>query len=357
MILAACTLNWSAYYRVCYSSLLFQLLRFSVVTMSKIRAVPIGSGSYLPLKKVTNEELAARVETSDEWIRERTGIVCRHFAAAHEKTSDLAIQAASRALDAAELQGSDIDCIVLATATPDNTLPATAVKVQAAIGMEGGFAFDIAAACSGFIYAVNLATNFIESGQVKRALVIGAETLSRIIDWEDRTTSVLFGDGAGAIVLEGQTLSGKKSDRGVLANCIHSDGTKHDLLFTDGGPSSTQTAGHIRMLGREVFRHAVVNLAEALHEVLEKGGFKPADIDWVVPHQANLRILNTTAKKFDLPPERVVITVDEHANTSAASIPLALDKAVRDGRIKQGDLLLFDGMGAGFTWGASLIRW
>ncbi len=325
--------------------------------MSKIRAVPVGSGSYLPLKRVTNEELATRLETSDEWIRERTGIGYRHYAAAHEKTSDLAIQAASRALDAANLQGSEIDCIILATVTPDNTMPATAVRVQAAIGMQGGFAFDIAAACSGFIYALSSAASLIECGQVKRALVIGAETMSRVVDWEDRTTAVLFGDGAGAIVLEAQTLSGEKSDRGVLASCLHSDGTKHDLLYTDGGPSTTQTAGHVRMLGREVFRHAVVNLAEALHEVLEISGFKPADIDWVVPHQANMRILNTTAKKFKLPPERVIITVDEHANTSAASIPLALDQAVRDGRIQQGDLLLFDGMGAGFTWGATLLRW
>jgi 3-oxoacyl-[acyl-carrier-protein] synthase-3 len=325
--------------------------------MSKIRAVAIGSGSYLPHNRVTNDQLAQRVDTNDQWIRERTGIEYRHFAADHEKTSDLAIQAASRALDAAGLRGEDIDCIVLATCTPDNTFPATAVKVQAAIGMEGGFAFDVAAVCTGFIYALNVAGNFIETGQVKRALVIGAETMSRIIDFEDRTTSVLFGDGAGAIVLEAQPQSGDNSDRGVLACCLHSDGTKHDLLHTDGGPSSTQSTGFIRMLGREVFRHAVTNLSEVLHETLLKADFKPTDIDWVIPHQANQRILTATAKKFDLPPERIVVTVQEHANTSAASIPLALDLALKDGRIKQGDLLLLNGMGAGFTWGALLIRW
>lgn len=325
--------------------------------MSKIRAVAIGSGSYLPHNRVTNDQLAQRVDTNDQWIRERTGIECRHFAADHEKTSDLAIQAASRALDAAGLRGEDIDCIVLATCTPDNTFPATAVKVQAAIGMQGGFAFDVAAVCTGFIYALNVAGNFIETGQVKRALVIGAETMSRIIDFEDRTTSVLFGDGAGAIVLEAQPQSGDNSDRGVLACCLHSDGTKHDLLHTDGGPSSTQSTGFIRMLGREVFRHAVTNLSEVLHETLLKADFKPTDIDWVIPHQANQRILTATAKKFDLPPERIVVTVQEHANTSAASIPLALDLALKDGRIKQGDLLLLNGMGAGFTWGALLIRW
>lgn len=326
--------------------------------MSKIRAVAIGSGSYLPLNRVTNTKLAEKVDTNDTWIRERTGIECRHFAAEHEKTSDLAIQAASRALDAANLEGQDIDCIVLATSTPDNTLPATAVKVQAAIGMNGGFAFDIAAVCTGFIYAINIATNFIEAGQVKRVLVIGAETMSRLLDWEDRATCVLFGDGAGAVVLEAQEQSGdNKTDRGVLACCLHSDGTKHDLLHTDGGPSSTQTTGHIRMLGREVFRHAVTNLAEVLHETLVKADFEPDDIDWVVPHQANARILNATAKKFHIPIEKVIITVHEHANTSAASIPLALDLAIKDGRIKQGDLLLLDGMGAGLTWGASIIRW
>jgi 3-oxoacyl-[acyl-carrier-protein] synthase-3 len=325
--------------------------------MSKIRAVAIGNGSYLPHNMVTNEQLAEQVDTNDKWIRERTGIERRHFAAKHEKTSDLAIQAASRALIAANLEGHQIDCIVLATSTPDQTFPATAVKVQAAIGMTGGFAFDIAAVCTGFVYALNVASNFIETGQVKRALVIGAETMSRVIDFEDRTTSVLFGDGAGAVVLEAQEQTGEKTDRGVLACCLHSDGTKHDLLYVDGGPSSTQTTGHIRMIGREVFRHAVKNLSDVLHETLVKADFKPQDIDWVVPHQANSRILNATAKKFDIPPEKVVVTVQEHANTSAASIPLALDVAVKDGRIKKGDLLLLDGMGAGFTWGASLIRW
>jgi 3-oxoacyl-[acyl-carrier-protein] synthase-3 len=326
--------------------------------MTKIRAVAVGCGSYLPSNTVSNDDLRKQgIDTTDEWIQSRTGIKRRHFAADHEKTSDLAIQAASRALDHAGLLGSDIDCIILATCTPDETFPATAVKIQAAIGMKGGFAMDVAAVCTGFIFAMNVARNFIEMGQVNRALVIGAETLSRILDWEDRTTCVLFGDGAGALILEAQEQEGTIEDRGILTCKLHSDGTKHDLLHTDGGPSSTQTTGHIRMLGREVFRHAVVNLASVLHEVIDQLELTPDDIDWVVPHQANKRILEATTKKFKIPKERVVVTVEEHANTSAASIPLALDLAVKDGRITKGDLVLLEGMGGGFTWGAGIIRW
>lgn len=322
-----------------------------------IRSVVIGSGAYLPERVVTNAELAERVNTSDEWIRERTGIERRHVAAPHEKTSDLAIQAASRALDDAGLKGSDIDAVIVATATPDETFPAVAVKVQAAIGMKGGFAFDLQAVCTGFIYAITTADNFIKAGQAKRILVIGAETFSRILDWEDRTTCVLFGDGAGAIVLEGQEGEGTTDDRGIINSCLHSDGTKHELLYTDGGPSSTQTVGHVRMLGREVFRHAVVNLAEVFDEVLRDVGLSSADIDFVVPHQANKRILDATVKKFGISADKVVVTVDEHANTSAASVPLALNHALKQGRIARGDLVILEGMGAGFTWGASLIRW
>jgi len=325
--------------------------------MPLIRSVAVGCGSYLPEKVVTNNDLAKTVDTSDEWIQERTGIKRRHIAADDQKTSDLALKAAEEALQDAGLKGDDIDVIVLATATPDLTFPATATAVQAKIGMHHGFAFDVQAVCSGFVYALSIADNFLKSGQAKRALVIGAETFSRILDWEDRATCVLFGDGAGAVILEAQTGQGNKNDRGIYSAHLHSDGRHLDCLYVDGGPSATQTTGHVRMKGREVFKHAVNNLAEVVIETLTANGLSPTDIDWVVPHQANKRILDGTAKKFKIPPERVIVTVDDHANTSAASIPLALCEAVKDGRIKKGDLLLMEAMGGGFTWGSVLIRW
>lgn len=325
--------------------------------MAVIRSVAVGCGSYLPEKVVTNEELAKTVDTSDEWIVERTGIKRRHIAADDELTSDLALHAAREALKDAGLEGKDIDLIVLATSTPDYTFPATATTVQAAIGMTGGFAFDVQAVCSGFVYALAVADNFIKAGQARRALVIGAETFSRIIDWQDRATCVLFGDGAGAVILEAREGQGDLTDRGVLSAHLHSDGRFQDCLYVDGGPSATQTTGHLRMKGREVFKHAVNNLASVVVETLEANNLEPTDIDWVVPHQANKRILDGTAKKFKIPPERVIVTVDEHANTSAASIPLALCVAVKDGRIQKGHLLLMEAMGGGFTWGAVLMRW
>lgn len=315
-----------------------------------------GTGSYLPERILTNDDLACMVDTSDDWIIERTGIRQRHIAAEDEMTSDLAIAAARRALDAAGMSGGDLDMIVLGTATPDRTFPATAATVQAALGMHHGFAFDLQAVCSGFVYALSTADAFIRCGQARRALVIGAETFSRILDWSDRATCVLFGDGAGAVVLEATDGAGTPQDRGLLASHLHSDGRFRDMLMTDGGPSSTQSAGHVRMQGREVFRHAVVNLAEVVRESLDSVGLTPDDIDRIVPHQANRRILEATAKKLKLAPERIIMTVDRHANTSAASIPLALDEAVRDGRIRQGDLVLMEAMGGGFTWGACLVR-
>ena len=319
------------------------------------RAVIRGSGSALPAQVVTNADLAERVDTTDEWIIERTGIRQRYIAGEGETTSTLAIDAARAALDDAGIDASDIDLIVLATATPDNTFPATATKVQHALGCNGGIAFDVAAVCSGFLYALTTADSMMRTGLASRALVIGAETFSRILDWEDRTTCVLFGDGAGAVVLEAVDAE-DAAGAGVLASRLHADGAQHDLLYVDGGPSSTQTVGHLRMKGREVFRHAVVNLADVLGEVLEEAGISSSDIDWVVPHQANKRILDATAKKLGIPAEKVVVTVDQHANTSAASVPLALDVARRDGRIKAGDLIMLEAMGGGFTWGASLIR-
>ena len=318
----------------------------------------VGSGSALPKRVVTNAEMADLVDTSDEWIVERTGIHQRHIAGEGETTSTLAIAAARAALADAGLEPSDIDLIVLATATPDNTFPATATKVQHALGCQNGPAFDVGAVCSGFLYALTTADSLLATGSGKRALVIGAETFSRILDWEDRTTCVLFGDGAGAIVLEApdQEIPAKSGGPGVLASRLHADGAQHDLLYVDGGPSSTQTVGHLRMKGREVFRHAVVNLSNVLHEVIEEAGISASDIDWIVPHQANKRILDATAKKLGLPAEKVVVTVNEHANTSAASVPLAFDVARKDGRIKAGDLVMFEAMGGGFTWGASLVR-
>lgn len=320
-----------------------------------IRSRLRGTGSALPKQVVTNAELASRIDTSDEWIVERTGIRQRHIADDDETTAMLATAAARAALDNAGMDASEIDLIVLATATPDNTFPATATKVQNALGANGGIAFDVAAVCSGFLYALATADSMLKSGMASKALVIGAETFSRILDWEDRTTCVLFGDGAGAVVLERDD-NASADTAGILATRLHADGAQHDLLYVDGGPSTTQTVGHLRMKGREVFRHAVVNLAEVLGEVIEDAGVSTEDIDWIVPHQANKRILDATAKKLGIPEDKVVVTVDRHANTSAASVPLAFDVARRDGRIKAGDLVMLEAMGGGFTWGASLLR-
>ncbi|MFM5950463.1 MAG: beta-ketoacyl-ACP synthase III [Novosphingobium sp.] len=318
------------------------------------RSVLVGTGSALPQRVVTNQELAQTVDTSDEWIVERSGIRQRHIAGEGETTSTLAIAAARRALEAAGLEGKDIGLIVLATTTPDQTFPATATIVQDALGANGGIAFDVAAVCSGFLYGMGIADSMLRTGMASRALVIGAETMTRLLDWEDRATCVLFGDGAGAVVLEAREV--EEDGPGMLATHLHADGAHNELLYVDGGPSTTQSVGHLRMKGREVFRHAVVNLADVLSNILAECGQTPADLDWVVPHQANQRILDATARKLGLPPEKVVVTVDRHANTSAASVPLALDTAVRDGRIKQGDLIVLEAMGGGFTWGASLLR-
>lgn len=320
------------------------------------RSVIVGTGSALPRRAVSNAELAEKVDTSDEWIVERTGISNRHIADADETTSSLATDAARKAIEAAGIDAASIDLIVLATATPDQTFPATATIVQANLGCRGGIAFDVAAVCSGFLYAVGVADSMLRSGMAQRALVIGSETFSRILDWEDRTTCVLFGDGAGAIVLEAQEQEEGEEPRGVLATRLHADGAHNQLLFVDGGPSTTGTVGKLRMKGREVFRHAVTNLAEVLEEVLAETGHTAQDIDWLVPHQANARILDATARKLNLPAEKVVMTVSQHANTSAASVPLALDQAVRDGRIVKGDLVVLEAMGGGFTWGASVVR-
>lgn len=320
-----------------------------------LRSVIIGTGSALPRKIVTNAELAERVDTSDEWIVERTGIHARHIACDDETTSSLATDAARKAIEAAGIDAASIDLIILGTTTPDQTFPATATIVQKHLGCRGNIAFDVAAVCSGFLYALGVADSMLRNGMAKRALVIGAETMSRIVDWEDRATCVLFGDGAGAIVLEAQEQAGD-APRGVLATRLHADGEHNQLLYTDGGASTTGTVGKLRMKGREVFRHAVVNLAEVLREVLDEAGLTTTDIDWLVPHQANARILDATARKLNLPVEKVVVTVGQHANTSAASVPLALDQAVRDGRIRQGDLVMLEAMGGGFTWGASLVR-
>lgn len=322
-----------------------------------IRSVVQGCGAYLPARIVTNEELAKKMDTSDEWIQQRTGIKQRHIAADGEFTSHLAVKASERALAHAGMSGADLDLIVLATATPDETFPATATAVQKALGMHKGAAFDLQAVCAGFVYGVSVADSMIKSGMAGTALVIGAETFSRILDWNDRGTCVLFGDGAGAVVLKGEQGKGTSADRGILANALHSDGRQHDILYVDGGPSSTRTTGFLRMEGKEVFKHAVVNMAAVVGEVLGKAGLEAKDIDWLVPHQANKRIIDSTGRKLGLPPEKVVVTVDKHANTSAASIPLALDAAVKDGRIKKGDLALLEGIGGGLAWGASLIRW
>ena len=324
-----------------------------------IRSRMISSGAYLPEKILTNNDLAKLVDTSDAWIEQRTGIKSRHIAAKGQTTSDMATQAAWRALEKAGLTGADIDAVILATATPDQTFPATAVTVQDNIGMgDRGFAFDIQAVCSGFIYALATADNFIKAGQARRVLVIGAERFSSILDWTDRSTCVLFGDGAGAVILEADdTATGTREDRGILSTHLHSDGAQRGLLYVDGGPATTGTVGHIRMNGKEVFRHAVTRMGEVITESLAKNGLQASDIQWLVPHQANKRIIDATAEKLSLPPERVIVTVAHHGNTSAASIPLALAVAVEDGRIQRGDLLLMEAMGGGLTWGAALVRW
>ena len=316
----------------------------------------MGCGSYLPSRVVTNAELAKRVDTTDEWIRQRTGIRERRVAADSELTSDLGLNAAEEALAMARLSGADLDLIVCATATPDETFPATATRIQERLGMRQGAAFDVQAVCAGFIYALAVADNFVRLGQARNALVIGAETFSRILDWDDRATCVLFGDGAGAVVLQAAEGNGV-IESGVLSTHLYSDGRHHDALYVDGGPSSTGTVGHVRMEGREVFRHAVVRMAEAIDAALEANGMNPGDIDWLVPHQANRRIIDAMARRLNLPEERVVVTVDRHANTSAASIPLALCEAVGDQRIRTGDLILMEAMGGGFTWGSALVRW
>ena len=321
-----------------------------------LRAVVKGVGHYLPDRIVPNAELEARVQTSDEWIRSRSGIERRHFVAEGQTTSDLATFAAQAALTHAGLSPDDIDAIVLATSTADLTFPSAATMVQAKLGMTQGFAFDVQAVCAGFVYALSTANALIVSGQAKRVLVIGAETFSRLMDWDDRATCVLFGDGAGALVLEGQELTGTSADRGILATDLHSDGRFKDLLYVDGGVSTGKT-GHLRMQGKEVFRHAVEKLAETAHAALEKAGLSGEDVDWIVPHQANIRIIEGTAKRMQVPMDRVVVTVQDHGNTSAASIPLALSVGVQRGQIKQGDLLVTEAIGGGLAWGAVVLRW
>jgi 3-oxoacyl-[acyl-carrier-protein] synthase-3 len=322
-----------------------------------LRSVVIGCGSYLPQRIVTNAELAARIDTSDEWIVQRTGIRERHIAADDEFTSHLAIKAANAALANAGIDAQAIDLIVLATSTPDNTFPATAVAVQSGLGITHGAAFDLQAVCSGFVFALATADNFLRAGAFKRALVIGAETFSRILDWTDRGTCVLFGDGAGAIVLEAQQQPGQTSDRGILTTHLRSDGRHKAKLFVDGGPGSTKTVGHLRMEGREVFKHAVGMITDVIVDAFKATGLSADDITWFIPHQANKRIIDASAHKLHIAPQKVVLTVDLHGNTSAASIPLALNVAVKDGRVKKGDLVLFEAMGGGFTWGSALVRW
>jgi 3-oxoacyl-[acyl-carrier-protein] synthase-3 len=317
-----------------------------------VRSMVKGVGSALPQRRIDNEELAETVDTTDSWIVERTGIRSRYVAGDGETTASLAVEASRRALEHAGIEAKDVDLIVLATATPDQTFPSSATKVQAALGIDDCIAFDVHAVCTGFLYALSVADSMLRSGNAKTALVIGSETFSRILDWEDRATCVLFRDGAGALVLQAE-----EGEDGILSTKLHADGRHNDLLFVDGGPSTTGTVGKLRMKGREVFRHAVVNLADVLNEVLESAGLTAADVDWVVPHQANARILDATAKKLGLPPEKVIVTVDRHANTSAASVPLALDVAVRDGRIKRGDVVVLEAMGGGFTWGAAALRY
>jgi len=322
-----------------------------------IRSVFRGVGAYLPKRVLTNADLAKMVDTSDEWIVERTGIRARHIAADGELTSDLGIAAARQALVRSGIDPVDIDLVICATATPDRTFPATAVRIQQGLGVTKGAAFDVQAVCSGFVYALTVADNFLKTGQFKRAIVVGAETFSRILDWEDRTTCVLFGDGAGAVVLEAQPQHGEREDRGILATRIRSDGRFEDLLYVDGGPSSTQTVGHLRMNGREVFRHAVQKISGVIEETLVMTGYAADEIDLYVPHQANQRILDGVLKRLGVQPEKIIVTLDRHGNTSAASIPLALNQAFEDHRINEGSLVLMEAMGGGFTWGAVLARW
>ena len=325
--------------------------------MTVTRSVITGCGAYLPTRVLSNSDLAKMVDTSDAWIVERTGIQRRHIASDGETTSDLAFEAAKRALANAKIDADDVDVVVVATTTPDETFPSIATKIQARLGMTRGAAFDVQAVCSGFIYGLSVADNFVRGGQAATVLLIGAETMSRILDWKDRSTCVLFGDGAGAVVIQAAEGDGTTADRGILNTKIYSDGRLHDLLYTDGGVSSTQTAGHLRMQGREVFKHAVTNISGAMVESTRAAGLTPADIDWFVPHQANQRILAGTARKLGIASERVVSTIAEHGNTSAASVPLALSVAVEDGRVKPGHLILMEAMGGGFTWGAALLRW
>jgi len=322
-----------------------------------LRSVVLGCGSYLPPQILTNAELASRIDTSDEWIVQRTGIKQRHIAAEGEFTSHLAINAARAALEHAGVDAQSIDLIVLATSTPDNTFPATSVAVQNGLGIHHGAAFDLQAVCSGFVFALATADNFLRGGGYKRALVIGAETFSRILDWNDRGTCVLFGDGAGAVVLDAQQQPGAASDRGILTAHLRSDGQHKSKLYVDGGPSSTQTVGYLRMEGREVFKHAVGMITDVIVDALNATGLSVEDINWFIPHQANKRIIDASAHKLHIAPQKVVLTVDRHGNTSAASIPLALDVAVKDGRVKKGDLLLLEAMGGGFTWGSVMLRW
>ena len=320
------------------------------------RSFLVGCGAYLPQRIVDNEELAKLVDTSNDWIVKRTGIMQRHIAAEGELTSDLAINAAQRALEKANLSGGDIDLIVVATTTPDDTFPSTATKVQAALGANKGAAFDIQAVCAGFVYALTVADNFIKTGQSNNALVIGAETFTRILDWSDRSTCVLFGDGAGAVVLSGSEITEKTKNYGILSTHLHSDGRQRDILYVDGGPSSTGTVGNVRMSGKEVYKHAVAKLGEVIEEALNYNKLSPSDIDWLVPHQANRRIIDSMAKKMHLPIEKVICCIEKHANTSAASVPLALSVGMNDGRISNGDLVLFEAIGGGLAWGAGLVR-
>ena len=322
-----------------------------------LRSVVVGCGASLPERVVTNDELAARVETSHDWIVQRTGIERRHIAGPDETTSVLGIRAARAALERAGLGPDDIDLVICATSTPDHTFPSTATQIQAGLGIGRGFAFDVQAVCAGFVYAVSTADRFLRTGGATRALVVGAETFSRILDWEDRTTCVLFGDGAGAIVLEARASEGAGADRGVLSASLRSDGRHREKLYVDGGPGSTGTTGHLRMQGKEVFRFAVGSVTDVIEDSLRLAGYEAADLDWFVPHQANRRIIEASADKLGIPREKVVLTVDRHGNTSAASIPLALDAACRDGRIREGDLVMIEAIGGGFTWGAALIRW
>ena len=325
--------------------------------MGCLRSVVVGAGAHLPANVVTNKDLETKIATSDDWIVQRTGITRRHIATAGETTSTLGLAAAQKALADAALEANDIDLVIVATSTPDFTFPSVATQIQAGLGMTRGAAFDVQAVCSGFVFAVATADKFLISGSHKRALVIGAETFSRILDWEDRTTCVLFGDGAAAIVLEAQPGEGKTSDRGVLTSHLRSDGRHREKLYVDGGPSSTQTTGHLKMAGKEVFRHAVGMVTDVINDAFAATGTSAEDLDWFVPHQANRRIIDASADKLGIARAKVVITVDQHANTSAASIPLALSVAIADGRIKKGDLVMIEAMGGGFTWGSALIRW